>query len=70
MLPWTRLGGGGRLELRVEIFNVFNRVNLGSPSLVAFSGTTDGEEPLASFGQIRSTQTSARQMQIGARVVF
>lgn len=70
MLPWTRLGAGGRIELRVEIFNVFNRVNFGPPSLVAFSGTTDGEEPLASFGQIRSTQTSARQMQIGVRVVF
>jgi hypothetical protein len=69
-LPWTRLGAGGRVELRVEIFNVFNRVNFGPPSLVAFSGTSDDEAPLASFGQIRSTQTSARQMQVGVRVVF
>ena len=67
---WDRLGTGGRVEFRVEVFNVFNRVNLGTPSLVAFSGTTDDEEPLPSFGQIRSTVTSARQIQLGARIVF
>ena len=69
-VDWRRLGPGGRVELRVEVFNVFNRTNLGPPSLVAFSGTTDGEAPLASFGQIRSTLTSARQVQLGLRVAF
>jgi hypothetical protein len=44
-------------------------VNLGPPSLVVFSGT-EGEAPLSSFGQIRSTSTSARQAQIGVRVIF
>jgi hypothetical protein len=68
-VPWTRLGPGGRLELRVEIFNALNRVNLGPPSLTVFSGT-DGQPPFASFGQIRSTSTSARQVQFGARIVF
>jgi hypothetical protein len=68
-VPWTRLGPGGRLELRVEIFNALNRVNLGPPSLTVFSGT-DGQPPFASFGQIRSTSTSARQVQLGARVIF
>jgi hypothetical protein len=68
-VPWAALGPAGRLELRVEVFNAFNRVNLGSPSLVVFSGAT-GEPPLASFGQIRSTSTSARQVQLGARLVF
>ncbi|HSG00072.1 MAG TPA: hypothetical protein VLA20_03035, partial [Vicinamibacterales bacterium] len=59
-----------RFEIRFEIFKVFNRTNFGPPSLVAFSGTGTETAPLASFGQIRSTITSARQMQIGARVVF
>ena len=68
-IPWARLGGGGNVQLRVEIFNLFNRVNFGPPSLVAFSGT-EGEGPLASFGQIRSTITSARQMQLGVRISF
>jgi hypothetical protein len=68
-VPWAALGPGGRIELRLEIFNAFNRVNLGPPSLVVFSGTT-GDPSLASFGQIRSTSTSARQVQLGARLVF
>jgi hypothetical protein len=63
------LGPAGRLEFRLEIFNVFNRVNLGPPSLVVFSGA-DNAPPLPSFGQIRTTTTSARQVQIGARLAF
>ena len=69
-VPWGAPGNSGNVQLRVEIFNVFNRVNFGPPSLVAFSGTGTETAPLASFGQIRSTITSARQMQLGIRVVF
>ncbi len=63
-------GRDGRLELRLEIFNVFNRVNFGPPALVAFAGSADGEAPLPSFGRIRTTVTSARQLQVGVRVAF
>jgi hypothetical protein len=70
VVPWSMLGPAGNVQLRVEIFNVFNRVNFAPPSLVAFSGTGTETAPLASFGQIRSTITSARQMQLGVRVVF
>jgi hypothetical protein len=66
----SRLGAGrGTVELRAEVFNLFNRANFGPPSLVAFSGT-EGEPVLSSFGQIRSTITSARQMQLGIRISF
>jgi hypothetical protein len=64
------LRGDARLELRVEVFNVFNRANFGNPTLIAFAGAAPGEAPLATFGRIRSTVTSARQMQLGVRVVF
>ena len=64
------LRGNSRLDLRFEVFNLFNRANFGNPTLVAFAGATAGEPPLATFGRIRSTVTSARQMQIGARVSF
>ena len=66
--PWARLGG--RLEFRVEAFNVLNRVNLGTPELRAFAGMRDGEPPLATLGRITTTVTSARQVQLGARVTF
>jgi hypothetical protein len=66
----SRIGmGRGNVELRAEVFNLFNRANFGPPSLVAFSGT-QGEGVLSSFGQIRSTITSARQMQLGLRISF
>ncbi len=68
--PWRRLGDGGRVELRIEVFNLLNRANFGTPSLIAFAGTREGEEPLPSFGRIRSTVTSARQIQLGLRLVF
>jgi hypothetical protein len=58
------------LELRVEVFNLFNRANFGIPSLVAFAGAADGENVLGNFGRIRNTVTSARQMQLGVRLKF
>jgi hypothetical protein len=69
-VPWRALGSAANIQFRVEVFNVFNRVNFGPPSLVAFSGGANETAPLASFGQIRSTITSARQMQLGVRVTF
>jgi hypothetical protein len=67
---WARLGDSGRVEFRLEAFNVLNRANFGAPSLTAFAGTSDGERPFATFGRITSTVTSARQIQLGARLVF
>ena len=69
-VPFARLGPSGNLELRVEVFNVFNHANFGIPSLVAFAGQRDGEAPLSTFGRVRSTVTSSRQIQLGLRVVF
>jgi hypothetical protein len=54
------LAGGARLELRWEIFNLFNRVNLDVPNRIF--GTPN-------FGRIFSAQP-ARQMQFGIKIVF
>jgi hypothetical protein len=70
VIPWSQLGSAGRVEVRIEVFNLFNRDNFGPPALVAFNGTADTEAPLPSFGQIRTTVTSARQVQLGVRLVF
>jgi hypothetical protein len=69
-VPVSRFGPAGALELRFEAFNVFNRANYGIPSLVAFAGAQPDEEPLPTFGRIRTTTTPARQVQVGLRVVF
>jgi hypothetical protein len=56
--------------LPLEIFNAFSRANFGPPALIGFAGKTDGEAPLASFGRIGTTVTSARQVQLGVRIAF
>ena len=74
---WPFLGDNTNLQFRVEVFNLFNRANFGPPALLAFAGalpppgsTPPPEEALSSFGQIRSTVTSSRQIQIGLRFSF
>jgi hypothetical protein len=69
-IRWDKLGPAGLVEVRVEAFNVFNRANFSTPSLIAFAGTSDDEDPLPTFGRIRETATSARQIQLGIRVQF
>ena len=64
------LGDSGNLQLRLEVFNLFNRANFGPPALTAFAGAADNEVPLTTFGRIRSTVTSSRQIQLGLRISF
>ena len=54
-------GGSKALELRIECFNIFNRVNLGVP-------VTDLSS--SSFGRIQSTATNARELQFGVKLRF
>jgi len=69
-IRWARLGPSGRVELRLEAFNVLNRANFGVPELRAFAGQADNEPTLATFGRISNTVTASRQIQLGARVTF
>jgi hypothetical protein len=55
------VGGTTNVEFRLEIYNLFNTVNYGTPN------TQFGS---ANFGRISSTSGNMRQMQIGARVFF
>jgi hypothetical protein len=64
------LGSSGRLEFRIEAFNILNHANFGVPELRAFAGQADNEAPLATFGRISSTVTSSRQIQLGIRATF
>jgi hypothetical protein len=63
------LQGSARVQLRVEVFNLFNQANLGQPGRTATVGST-------SFGVISNTRFptgdsgSARQIQFAAKVLF
>jgi hypothetical protein len=61
------VGGRSRLQLRVEVFNLFNRANFAIPSQRTVF-TSSG--PVGSAGRITSTTTSARQMQLGVKFLF
>ncbi|HEX7087123.1 MAG TPA: hypothetical protein VF198_12210, partial [Vicinamibacterales bacterium] len=63
-------GANGRLEFRIQAFNLLNRANFGPPALVAFAGTSDNEAPLSTLGRITTTVTSARQIQVGVKAYF
>jgi hypothetical protein len=79
---WAKLGENTRIQFRAESFNLFNRANFGTPNLQVYAGTPEAintppaslapTQPasIASFGLIRSTVTTARQIQLGLRVSF
>jgi hypothetical protein len=67
---WALLGERTNIQFRIEAFNLFNRANFAPPALTAFVGAADNERPLSTFGRIRSTVTSSRQIQLGLRVTF
>jgi len=68
--PLHRWKESAGLQFRVEAFNLFNHANFGPPQLTVFAGQADNEAPLTSFGQVRATVTSARQIQLGLRLNF
>ena len=57
------LGGARNVELRWDVFNVFNTVNYALPDNVIGSATTD-------FGKITDSVGGPRVMQLGARLRF
>jgi hypothetical protein len=64
-----RIGSGGRtLQLRAEVFNLTNRVNLALPSSVNLFDARGNY--LEDAGRITSTSTSARQAQLGVKFVW
>ena len=64
------LGSAGAVQLRLEVFNVLNRANFAVPNRVVFAAARADESPLATAGRITRTITSARQLQLGVKVLF
>jgi hypothetical protein len=69
MIKNVRLATDARLQLRLEIFNLFNQANFGQPNRIAVVGGT-------AFGVISNTRFptgdsgSARQVQLAAKILF
>jgi hypothetical protein len=66
----VRVGTRPSLQLRVEFFNLLNRVNYGQPNSAIFIATADGGAAFnPNVGQITSAGPP-RQMQLGVKLVF
>ena len=64
------LVGHTRVQIRLEVFNLFNRANFATPTRPVFAGAVENEAPLGTAGQILRTVNSSRQLQLGIKVVF
>jgi hypothetical protein len=64
------------VQFRAEMFNVLNRANFAPPALIANTGGGAMQaifangQPNPQFGQIVSTQTPARQIQLALKVIW
>jgi hypothetical protein len=69
--PLRYLGDAGSLQLRWELFNVFNHPNFALPSATVYSGTaTNQGNQVPTAGLLSTTSGFMRQMQFGAKIVF
>jgi len=70
----THLGAGTTLQFRLEIFNLLNRANFNTPNLIiaALQAPPNATLPAVSptAGQITSTSTTSRQVQLGFKVLW
>jgi hypothetical protein len=66
----TVLRGTHRLQLRAELFNVFNHNNFALPSGTIFRGATEIEPPLPNTGRILDLFGQPRQLQLSVRYEF
>lgn len=64
----TTLGGSTNLEVRLEVFNLFNRANFGLPQATVFRSANGVHA--ADAGRITNVSGTARQGQVGLRLSF
>jgi carboxypeptidase family protein/TonB-dependent receptor-like protein len=64
------LSGATKLQFRLEIFNLFNRANFGTPTRTVFAGATAADPVLPTAGLITRTVNTSRQLQFSAKVTF
>ena len=66
-----QLGESGKVEFRVEVFNILNHPIFAQPARAVFAGTETGAGvPLSTAGLISATAINSRQLQLALKVIF
>lgn len=68
--PLPFLGERASLQFRAEFFNILNHPSFGLPERVVFTGRADREPARATAGQITSTFSQSREIQLALKIVF
>jgi hypothetical protein len=58
------------VQFRAEIFNLLNRANFNTPNLIAFTASGSTTKVSGTAGAITSTSTTARQIQLGLKLIW
>jgi hypothetical protein len=68
----TRITENTSAQLRLDIFNLANHTNFGFPNAALYSGqdALGNVTPNGAAGQITSTATTSRQLQLSAKFIF
>jgi hypothetical protein len=64
------LGSGLRLQFRLEVFNLLNRANFGTPTRTVFAGAAQNDPVLPTAGLVTRTTNTSRQLQLSAKITF
>jgi hypothetical protein len=67
---WARLGEGGAVQLRAEIFNILNHPGLGAAQDSVFAGTVSDKVEQPSLTSVTNQINSSRQIQLSVKVMF
>jgi hypothetical protein len=67
---WARLGEGGMIQFRAEIFNILNHPGLGPAQDAVFAGTVTDNVEQPSLTSITNQVNSSRQIQFSIKALF
>lgn len=71
--PISALGEAGKIQFRVETFNLLNRANFQTPLGTGYTNNSQAlatPNPISSAAVVTGTSSTSRQIQFGLKIMF